>query len=60
MINKSIDDLENELNLLGRPIAVDSGVSQRGPEEKISSNILGFNNCVLGTETIMYLIMNSR
>ncbi|KAL2630381.1 hypothetical protein R1flu_015067 [Riccia fluitans] len=25
MINKSIDDLENELNLLGRPIAMDSG-----------------------------------
>lgn len=28
MINKSIDELESELDYLGRPIAVDAGVSK--------------------------------
>ena len=27
LINKTIDELENEMNQLGRPIAVDGGVS---------------------------------
>ena len=45
LINKSIEELERELDRLGRPVAVDAGVSTFSLYETISLLLLLF--CVL-------------